>query len=87
MIKLNSIIDKIMPYKVIAEGKIIKLNEEYSIKLKGFTKRFIKEENLNQYVNSRIANKTFCWNYTMEENTCYVSPGSLTLTKAVERLI
>ena len=79
MIKL---IDKIMPYKIIAEDMILNINEDVDIQMKGFTKRFAKPARLEKYLKRKLHNKIFDWNYIVENNTYHVYPGKLAIAKA-----
>ncbi len=84
---MTKLIDKLMPYRVVAEGKTIPLNKNYTLNLKGFTKRFAKEERLETYLKKRLQDETFNWNYTVENNTYYVSPGKFAIAKAIQGVI
>jgi|GEM_PF-5421387 len=79
---MTKLIDKIMPYKVIAEDYLLKIDENLDIKMKGFTKRFFKKEGLTRYLERKMNKGIFEEDYVQEYRTYHVFPGKLAIAKA-----
>lgn len=79
---MTKLIDKIMPYKVVAEDTILQVNEDYDIQMKGFTKRFAREEGLEKYMKRKLKKQIFSYNFVKEDKTYHVYPGKLAIAKA-----
>jgi len=77
----KKLIDKIMPYKVIAENITIEC-EGRILEMIGFTKRFAKEAKLEKYLDNKINTEVFDSNYKVEGNTYHVYPGKIAKARA-----
>lgn len=79
---MTKLIDKIIPYKIVAEDAIMPLNEKYDIQLNGFTKRFFRKEGLVKYLERKINKGIFEEEYFQDYRTYHVFPGELAIAKA-----
>ncbi len=79
---MTKLIDRLMPYRVVAENYLLKVNDELEIQMQGFTKRFAKPAKLEKYLKRKLNDKTFDWNYSVENNIYHVYPGQFSIAKA-----